>query len=120
MSQVEPRAEVKMERIVSEVVAPPMFPLTLDELRDSRGLPRLDVLRDHLSREGRLTPEASEYLIKGASDIYKQEPNLLRLKYPLTGCFTFGFAADIINFCTLFLIENSVLYSMRRYSWPVF
>ena len=81
----ETNTEVKRDRVVTEVIPPPLYPLSLEALKDSRGMPRLDVLKEHLSREGRLSTEASDFLIQGAAAALRNEPNLLILEYPLTG-----------------------------------
>ena len=72
----------------TDVVAPPLFPLTKSRLYDNAttGLPNIQVLRDHLIREGRLTHECAATLIEQASTILHSEPNLLELKYPITVC----------------------------------
>lgn len=49
------------------------------------GMPNLPVLKEHLLKEGRLTQEAALELIHRASAIIKAEPNMLELKYPITG-----------------------------------
>lgn len=74
-----------MDRVMKDVVAPPMWPLGRDRLLDKRGVPNLQLLREHFLKEGRLTLDAASDLITRASAIIKQEPNMLELKYPITG-----------------------------------
>jgi len=81
------RPVVQMDRVIKEVVAPPMFPLTKDELVDKKtGLPNIAMLKEHFQREGRLTPDLTLYLITSVQALFKQEPNMLELRYPITVC----------------------------------
>jgi len=52
----------------------------------SNGKPNLKNLFEHLNKEGRLDHTAALELVKKAGDAFAVEPNLLRLKYPLTVC----------------------------------
>lgn len=84
---VEATEEVKMDRVITEVPSPPMRPMELKDLLDSKtGLPKLDLLKEHLLIEGRLTIEAANFLVDGAAVVLREEPNLLPLNYPLTVC----------------------------------
>jgi serine/threonine-protein phosphatase 2B catalytic subunit len=76
------------DRVHPSVPAPPLFPLTTDDLfgSDSGTVPDLKVLREHLLREGRLTPECAYKLIGLASQQFQSEPNILELQYPITVC----------------------------------
>jgi len=82
MSDPEP----EMDRIVKQVVAPPIRDLTRDKMFLSNGKPNLKNLFEHLNKEGRLDHTAALELVKKAGDAFAVEPNLLRLKYPLTVC----------------------------------
>lgn len=53
--------------------------------KERPGYPDLDFLKRHLYREGRLSEEQAIYIINKASDIFKQEPNLLHVAAPITG-----------------------------------
>ncbi len=48
-------------------------------------MPVLSVLKEHLQKEGRLTQDAAMKLIDMASALFKAEPNMLELRYPITG-----------------------------------
>jgi len=78
--------EVQMDRVIKDVVAPPMWPMGKDHLWGKNGLPNLPALKEHLLKEGRLTQDAALDLIHRASAIIKAEPNMLELKYPITVC----------------------------------
>ncbi len=51
-----------------------------------QGMPILPVLKEHLQKEGRLTQDAAIKLIDMASALFKAEPNMLELRYPITVC----------------------------------
>merc|ERR1719249_270749 len=74
------------DRFIKDVLAPPRFPLAHNKLFRDDGSIDLEVLGDHLNREGRLSNEDAFYLIKTATELYKAEPNLLRLRDPITVC----------------------------------
>jgi len=74
------------DRFIKDVLAPPRFPLAHNKLFRDDGSIDLEVLGDHLNREGRLSNEDAFYLIKTTTEIYKKEPNLLRLRDPITVC----------------------------------
>eukprot|EP01066_Platyproteum_vivax_P010855 Platyproteum_vivax@DN4888_c0_g1_i1.p1 len=85
---IEPKAKKTdpfADRVVKEIEPPPSKPLA-DELLfpKKNGVPDWKVLRDHLCREGRVKKEHCLDLIKRVTNIVGQEPNLLRLKDPIT------------------------------------
>lgn len=63
---------------------PPAKHLSSDVLFPKKGVPDIAVLQDHLFREGRVAKDVFLEVIKMASDIFSQEPNLLKLKDPIT------------------------------------
>ena len=79
-------AEDDDDRVVKSVPAPPRRPFARELLfRPANGLPDLDALKEHLSREGRLAPDDAIELVRRAGALFRQEPNLLRLADPITG-----------------------------------
>eukprot|EP01098_Paradermamoeba_levis_P000093 TRINITY_DN100_c0_g1_i1.p1 TRINITY_DN100_c0_g1~~TRINITY_DN100_c0_g1_i1.p1 ORF type:complete len:536 (-),score=144.12 TRINITY_DN100_c0_g1_i1:121-1641(-) len=74
------------ERMISKV--PPPEGKKLEEFRlfKSGDKPDLEVLQDHLYREGRLDLKAAAALIQRAKEVFKKEPNLLRLQAPVSVC----------------------------------
>ena len=81
------KTPVQMDRVMKDVIAPPMFPLARDALIDKRtGLPNLAVLKEHFQREGRLAADLATYLVSSVSTLLRNEPNMLELKYPITVC----------------------------------
>eukprot|EP00484_Ammonia_sp_Unknown_P027482 CAMPEP_0197031932 /NCGR_PEP_ID=MMETSP1384-20130603/10749_1 /TAXON_ID=29189 /ORGANISM="Ammonia sp." /LENGTH=544 /DNA_ID=CAMNT_0042461517 /DNA_START=121 /DNA_END=1755 /DNA_ORIENTATION=- len=74
------------DRFMKDVVAPPRFPLAHNKLFRDDGSIDLEALGDHLNREGRLSLDDAFYLIRTCTELYKKEPNLLRLRDPITVC----------------------------------
>lgn len=76
------------ERVVKDVQAP-AFQLPTDEqfyADPEHTKPDLAFLKNHLYREGRLTDEQALFLIHGATDVLRTEPNLLEVDAPITVC----------------------------------
>jgi len=73
------------DRVVKDVEPPPSKPIS-DELLYPTGstVPDWKALRSHLAREGRVSKETCLELVKRVSDVTMSEPNLLRLKDPIT------------------------------------
>lgn len=80
------KAECHVESVI-EVPAPAVCEPTDEQFWSSErpGYPDLDFLKRHLYREGRLSEEQAIYIITKATDIFKQEPNLLHVAAPITG-----------------------------------
>ncbi|ETO04959.1 hypothetical protein RFI_32432, partial [Reticulomyxa filosa] len=74
------------DRVMRDVVAPPRFPLAHNKLFRADGTVDLECLGKHLNKEGRLRLEDAFYLVKTCAELFKKEPNLLRLKDPITVC----------------------------------
>lgn len=83
---MEPLADPKNDRQVKDVEPPPAKPLSLELLYPNGPdeAPDYKVLRDHLKKEGRIRKEDCLDIIKKVIDIVSNEPNLLRLKDPIT------------------------------------
>lgn len=73
-----------------EVPAPAVCEPTDEQFWSSErpGYPDLEFLKRHLYCEGRLSEEQAIYIINKATDIFKQEPNLLHVAAPITGTHT--------------------------------
>lgn len=47
--------------------------------------PDIAFLKNHFYREGRLTEDQALFIIERASELLRQEPNLLEIDAPITG-----------------------------------
>lgn len=72
------------DRIMRDVVAPPRFPLAHNKLFRDDGSIDLEILGEHLNREGRISLDDAFYLVRSTTELYKKEPNLLRLRESFT------------------------------------
>lgn len=82
-----PRESVQMDRVHKDVVAPPVYDLTLEDAWDEKkNLPKLDVLRAHLVREGRLDMKLAMKILTSAQTLLRSEKNILEISYPVTVC----------------------------------
>jgi len=78
--------EENKERMVPEVVPLPRYPMDSKLLFNANGSINLENLKNHLCKEGRLSKTDALKIIKTASSLYSEEPNLLRLRDPIAVC----------------------------------
>eukprot|EP01084_Bolivina_argentea_P035555 65933_1 len=83
--EIKNDGEEEDDRLIKDVVAPPRFPLAHNKLFNN-GEIDLEILGEHLNREGRLSLDDAFYLVRTATELYSKEPNLLRLRDPITVC----------------------------------
>ncbi|EOR01617.1 Serine/threonine-protein phosphatase 2B catalytic subunit [Wallemia ichthyophaga EXF-994] len=76
------------ERAVKEVQAPAMQPPTDDQFWSSVDPTKPDIafLKNHFYREGRLHDHQALFILHQATEILKNEPNLLNVDAPITVC----------------------------------
>ncbi|RCK60466.1 Serine/threonine-protein phosphatase 2B catalytic subunit A2 [Candida viswanathii] len=75
-----------VERAVKSVKAPATFHPTDQQVFLPNGLPNCEFLRTHFIQEGRLREEQATKIIKMATQILTNEPNLLSITAPVTIC----------------------------------
>ena len=71
------------DRIVKKVSSPPKFPLSRKILFPKKNVPDWKALRDHLTKEGRLSKPDITELITIFKNIVKNEPNIVKIKDPV-------------------------------------
>ncbi|GAA5836736.1 hypothetical protein JCM11251_002712 [Rhodosporidiobolus azoricus] len=76
------------ERVVKEVQAPAFSKPTDDQFYhdSSRSKPDIAFLKNHFYREGRLTDDQALFIIREATKLLHEEPNLLEVDAPITVC----------------------------------
>lgn len=82
---MEPLKDPKNDRQIKQVKPPPHRPLDKNLMFPNKlkNKPDWKLLKDHLSKEGRITKEDLLKLISDANKIFKSEGNLIQLQDPL-------------------------------------
>lgn len=75
------------ERQIKDVQAPAFRKPTDEQFYhdETRTKPDIAFLKNHFYREGRLTDEQALFILKEASKVLREEPNLLEVDAPITG-----------------------------------
>ncbi|CAF1024359.1 unnamed protein product [Rotaria sp. Silwood1] len=78
------------ERVCQTVSEPPTHHLDIGDIfsnpSDSKDKPNLDVLKQHILLEGRLSEQAAFRIIETGTALLREEPTLLNIDAPLTIC----------------------------------
>jgi len=75
-----------LERMVPEVINIPRFPLASELLFNKNGSINLKNLKAHFLKEGRLQKRDIFKIVESASNLFAEEPNLIRLRDPISVC----------------------------------
>ncbi|CDR88210.1 calcineurin catalytic subunit [Sporisorium scitamineum] len=76
------------ERVIKDVQAPAFQKPTDEQFFSAKDPSKPDIafLKNHFYREGRLTDDQARFILTRATEILRQEPNLLEVDAPITVC----------------------------------
>ncbi|EST10164.1 Phosphoesterase domain protein [Kalmanozyma brasiliensis GHG001] len=76
------------ERVIKDVQAPAFQKPTDEQFYSAKDPSKPDIafLKNHFYREGRLTDDQARFILTRATEILRQEPNLLEVDAPITVC----------------------------------
>ena len=72
------------DRVMKKIMPPPHIPMPHELLFPTPGIPNWKVLRDHLTREGKLTKSDILEMISLFQAQIKSEPNIIKVQDPVT------------------------------------
>ncbi|CAH8432782.1 unnamed protein product [Dicrocoelium dendriticum] len=75
-----------VERVIKSVPHPPTYRLTVADVFDHKGYPRIDKLKQQFILEGRVTDEVALKIIRGGASLLRAEYTVLNVDAPVTVC----------------------------------
>lgn len=75
-----------VDRVVKSVPHPPTYRLTVADVFDHKGHPKIDKLKQQFILEGRVTEEVALKIIRGGASLLRAEYTVLNVDAPVTVC----------------------------------
>jgi len=74
------------DRVMKNIPCPPNTRLGAYDVFDSRGKPRVDILKAHFIAEGRVTEDVALKIIEDGAKLLRQEKTMVDVEAPITVC----------------------------------
>ncbi|CAF1385703.1 unnamed protein product [Rotaria magnacalcarata] len=75
-----------IDRVMKNIPCPPNTRLSSYDVFDSRGKPRVDILKAHFIAEGRVTEDVALKIIEDGAKLLRQEKTMVDVEAPITVC----------------------------------